>query len=229
MKMAYIDLHNIQKSFVDGSGRERKVLSNLSLTVEEGGFVAVTGVSGTGKTTLLNMIGTLLKPDGGEVLLGGERIDYDDERRLLQLRNEQIGFVFQDHRLLPQLTAWQNILLPTVAAKKKPSAADISWAEELTRKMGIGGILQQRPETLSGGEKSRVTLCRALVMHPKLLLADEPTGQLDSRHAHEVGQLLTTVNEQLGMTIVLVTHSEKLAQAAHRIYELKNGELCPKE
>lgn len=223
--MAYIELDNIQKGFADGSGGIRKVLDCLNLKVEQGDFVAVTGVSGTGKTTLLNILGTLLQSDGGTYQLGGECINDMDERRLLQLRNRQIGFMFQDYRLLPQLSAWQNILLPTLANRKKPSEADLAWAEELAQKMGIGGVLQQLPETLSGGEKSRVALCRALIMKPKLLLADEPTGQLDSEHADEVAQLLKTVNEQLGMTVVVVTHSERLAGVANHIYELKNGRL----
>lgn len=227
--MAYIELNNIQKSFVDGKATSqegvRKVLNGLNLNVEQGDFVAVTGVSGTGKTTLLNIIGTLLQPDGGSYQFDGKLIDYDDKEQLLLLRNQQIGFMFQDYRLLPQLTAWQNILLPTMAIRKKPSAEDTAWAEELTLKMGIKTILQQLPETLSGGEKSRVALCRALIMQPKLLLADEPTGQLDSLHAEEVAQLLKSVNEQLGMTIILVTHSEKMANAAKRNYELKNGIL----
>ena len=133
--------------------------------------------------------------------------------------------MFQDHHLLPQLSAWQNILLPTLVVNRQPTPEDLSWAEEIVRKMEIGPVIQQLPETLSGGEKSRVALCRALIMRPHLLLADEPTGQLDSQHAHEIASLLKKVNQELGTTVILVTHSEELAQTANHLYELKEGKL----
>ena len=169
-------------------------------------FVAVTGVSGSGKTTLLNILGTLLKPDSGTYLLDGKIINDMEDEALRMIRNQCIGFVFQDHRLLPQLTAWQNVLLPVLASKKRPSDEDLTWAKQLTEMLNINHVSHQMPSTLSGGEKSRVALCRALVMQPRLLLADEPTGQLDKLHAHEVGELLKEVNQKLGMTIVVVTH-----------------------
>lgn len=221
--MAYIELNNIEMGFADGSGKRRVVLRDISLRVVQGDFVAVTGVSGTGKTTLLNILGTLQRPDAGTYLFDGREVDFADEVRLRHLRSREIGFVFQDYRLLPQLSAWQNILLPTLAARRQPTEKDVAWGRMLAAQMGIDAILHQPPSSLSGGEKSRVALCRALIMRPALLLADEPTGQLDSRHAAEVAQLLKVVNEQLDTTVVLVTHSDELAQTANDIYELRDG------
>ena len=223
--MGHIILKDISKLYDDGIGHQRMVLDGVSLEMRHGDFVAVTGVSGSGKTTLLNIMGTLLAPDKGSYLLDGETINGMEDEALRKLRNQSIGFVFQDHRLLPQLTAWQNILLPVLASRKKPSEDDLTWARQLTEMLNIGHVTHQMPSTLSGGEKSRVALCRALVMQPHLLLADEPTGQLDKFHAHEVGELLRKVNLQLGMTIVVVTHDFELASVAPTIYELANGKL----
>lgn len=223
--MGHILLKDISKKYDDGVGHQRMVLDGVGLEMSHGDFVAVTGVSGTGKTTLLNILGTLLTPDSGTYLLDGERITDLEDEALRKIRNQSIGFVFQDHRLLPQLTAWQNILLPVLASKKKPSDDDLAWASQLTEMLNIGHVRHQMPSTLSGGEKSRVALCRALIMQPRLLLADEPTGQLDKLHAHEVGELLREVNQKLGMTIVVVTHDNQLASVAPTIYELSNGKL----
>lgn len=223
--MAYIELTNIGKSFADGRGSLRTVLSSLFLQVEKGEFVAVTGVSGSGKTTLLSIMGTLLQPDDGDYLIDGQRVDFADEAQLRSRRSREIGFMFQDHRLLPQLTAWQNILLPMLATRRQPTDDDRAWAEELVTLMGIGHVAHQLPETLSGGEKSRVGLCRALVTRPKLLLADEPTGQLDSSHAREVVELLCSVSHERLTTIVMATHDEELALKADCQYMLKEGRL----
>ena len=223
--MGYISLKGIRKCFDDGREQERKVLDGLDFDIEQGDFVAVTGVSGTGKTTLLNILGTLLKPDEGTYIIGGTTVDYSDEAKLQQLRNREIGFMFQDYRLLPQLTAWQNILLPVLAQQKVISPSYTEWAQKLVELMDIHLVKDRKPHTLSGGEKSRTAMCRALIMRPSLLLADEPTGQLDNQHAQELGNLLQKVNQQLGTTIVMVTHSDKLASTANSIYKLENGRL----
>lgn len=223
--MNYISLNNISKRFNDGAGGQRIVLDGLCLDVQKGEHIAITGVSGTGKTTLLRILGTLTAPDEGTYLLDGVSVDYADEPQLRRLRNGCIGFVFQDCPLLPWQTAWQNILLPTGAAGGHPSPEVVQWADELVRMMDIGHVKGQMPQSLSGGERCRVGLCRALVMRPSLLLADEPTGQLDAAHAHEVAELLTMVNKRLGMTIVTVTHSDRLAQTAGRVYKLDHGKL----
>lgn len=230
--MGHIILKDISKQYDDGVGHQRMVLDGVDLEIDHGDFVAVTGVSGTGKTTLLNIMGTLLAPDRGTYLFDDQRINDLEEEALRKIRNQSIGFVFQDHRLLPQLTAWQNVLLPVMACRKRPSDDDLAWAQQLTDMLHIDHVRHQLPSTLSGGEKSRVALCRALVMQPRLLLADEPTGQLDSRHAHEVGKLLKEVNQRLGTTIVVVTHDTQLASVAPNIYELSKGKLTlqtPKE
>lgn len=223
--MGHIILKDITKQYDDGIGHQRMVLDGVGLEMNHGDFVAVTGVSGSGKTTLLNILGTLLTPDSGTYMFDGEHINGMDEEALRKIRNQSIGFMFQDHLLLPQLTAWQNILLPVLATRKRPSDNDLAWAQRLTEMLNIVQVSHQMPSTLSGGEKSRVALCRALVMQPRLLLADEPTGQLDKIHAHEVGELLKEVNQQLGMTIVVVTHDYQLASSAPTIYELSNGKL----
>lgn len=223
--MGHVILKDISKQYDDGIGHQRMVLDKVELEIHHGDFVAVTGVSGTGKTTLLNILGTLLTPDSGIYLFDGKRINDMDDEALRKIRNQRIGFVFQDHRLLPQLTAWQNILLPVLAFRKMPSQEDLTWAQRLAKMLNIHHVMHQMPSTLSGGEKSRVSLCRALVMQPHLLLADEPTGQLDQHHAHEVGELLKEVNQKLGMTIVVVTHDKQLASIAPTIYQLTNGKL----
>ena len=217
--MNILELKDITKSFSDGEGQERVILDRFNLTVAAGEFIAVTGPSGAGKTTLLNIIGSLLPPDSGTVLLEGRDL-YGKDVDLPAIRNRRIGFVFQDHRLLPQLTVLQNILLPTLVESEKASEEACQRAESLMEYMGIQDLRDHCPETISGGEASRAALCRALVMQPVLLLADEPTGQLDKVHSHRIATLFKQIAADFGTTVVMVTHSASVAAAADRIITL---------
>ncbi|MDO4214678.1 MAG: ABC transporter ATP-binding protein [Bacteroidales bacterium] len=221
---AYIELKDICKSFSDGRNQVREVLSHLDLCVEKGEFVSITGVSGSGKTTLLSVLGLLLQPEHGSYLLKGEDI-YLSNKPLHNLRNQEIGFVFQDFRLLPQLTALDNILLPVLASKQESTMEEEAYALELMDFMGIQALKDQYPETLSGGEKTRVSICRALIQHPSLLLADEPTGQLDAENAQLIASLFQQINIEMGTTIIMVTHSAEMAHTARKQYKLVNGHL----
>ena len=233
-----IELENITKRFADGQ-RSLTVLDSLSLQVSEGEFVAITGESGAGKTTLLSIIGTLLPPDEGSLKICGERLwagvpnadkvavaaDKDLAVRLCHLRNKDIGFVYQDHRLLPQFTAWQNILLPTLATKRATTEEEQQRALGLLDFMGISSLKDSPVTQLSGGEQTRVVICRALINQPSILLADEPTGQLDAANAKVITSLFQQVNNQLHTTIVMATHSAEMAKAANKTYRLSDGKL----
>lgn len=219
-----IKISNIHKSFQDGEGRLNHVLRGVDMVVEKGMFVAIKGPSGSGKTTLLSILGTLLQPDTGSYLLNGKDmivtdIDY------ASIRNKHIGFVFQDHRLLPQFTALENILLPTLANSPQASKETVDYACQLLALTQIANLANHYSNTLSGGEATRVALCRALIMKPLLLLADEPTGQLDADLSKNTALLLSSVNKNLQTTIVMVTHSDDTASAAHRAFNLKKGIL----
>ena len=216
-------LENITKRFVDGS-RVLTVLDDLSLEVEEGEFVAITGESGAGKTTLLNILGTLILADEGRYLIKGEDFP-NSSRQICQLRNKEIGFVYQDHRLLPQFTVWQNILLPTLVTKNASTEDEQRRAQELMDFMGIAELKNSPVTQLSGGEQTRVAICRALINQPAILLADEPTGQLDAANAQTIATLFQQVNTQLHTTIIMATHSAEMAKAAGKVFHLANGKL----
>lgn len=220
-----IELNNISKSFQDGDKRVNHVLRGLSLQVANGEFIAIKGASGAGKTTLLNVMGTLLKPDSGTYLLNGVDVTASGVN-LAEIRNQQIGFVFQDHRLMPQFNVLQNILLPTLAFKPSSTGEEIAYAQELMALTNIAGLATQFPATLSGGEASRVAVCRALVMKPSVLLADEPTGQLDRENAINIAQLLADVNKELHTTIVMATHSDEVSSVADRVLRLSEGKIA---
>ncbi|MDR0835380.1 MAG: ABC transporter ATP-binding protein [Tannerella sp.] len=226
-----IQLKDIEKSYPDGSERNQ-VLRGVNLTVGRGEFVAVTGESGSGKTTLLNILGLLVKPDSGTYLLDGEDVSVvvgdafrDKNDKAAGLRNRKIGFVFQEHRLLPQYTLYQNILLPTIATPSKVTKEQTEYANLLMDMTEIAPLANHYPSNVSGGEAGRAALCRALIMKPLLLLADEPTGQLDSRNAQNIISLLKKINGELGTTVLMVSHSKETVVEAERILNLKEGLL----
>jgi len=220
-----LTLKNIEKSYTSRYGRvARKVLEGLDLGVERGEKIAIVGPSGSGKTTLLNLIGTLDKPDSGEILFGDDLISSWNENELSAFRNRKIGFVFQFHHLLPQLTLWENILIPTLPLKSDTTTTH-QRAEELLKTTGIWERRLQKPGELSGGECQRAAVVRALINEPELLLADEPTGALDQDNAAGLSKLLTDINSQKKITLVVVTHSMELAAKMDSLYLLKHGVL----
>ncbi len=218
-----LTLKNISKSFL----QRGIVLNDLHLSVKEGDTVSISGPSGSGKTTLLNIIGLLDRPDSGEVLFRGEKVlGYSQDESALY-RNRNIGFVFQDHLLLPYLTIHENILLPLLASGISDSdyRQKADEAGRMMEKTGITGIASKYPYQISGGEAQRATLVRALVNQPAILLADEPTGSLDRRNAENLGDLLTGMNREYGITLILATHSQDLADRMKIQYSLFEGKL----
>jgi lipoprotein-releasing system ATP-binding protein len=202
------------------------VLRDITFSLERGEALAVMGPSGSGKSTLLHILGTLDQPTSGTVWLVGVDPFGLPERELADFRNRSIGFVFQEHYLLPQCTVLENVLIPTLVGDKPKSAVE-QWARELLDRVGLGARLEHRPAELSGGERQRVAIARALVRHPAVLLADEPTGNLDRRSAQAVGQLLLDLHHQEQTVLVVVTHSLELARMLPRQMEMVDGTLAP--
>ena len=202
------------------------VLRGVNLRLTPGENLAILGPSGSGKSTLLHILGTLERPTSGAVRLAGHDPFALDERAQARFRNEQVGFVFQDHHLLPQCSALENVLVPLMAAGTV-SAEQIKHAEALLEQVGLTQRLDHRPAELSGGERQRVGIARALVRRPKLLLADEPTGNLDRKSATEVAELLMHVHHQFRTILIVVTHSAELAARLSRRMELVDGQLVP--
>ena len=218
-----LELIDVSKSFP----QRGVVLDNLNLKIKEGDSVAITGPSGSGKTTLMNIIGTLDKPDSGNVIFRGTGILEMNPDESSVYRNRNIGFVFQDHLLLPHLTALENILLPLFAARIPDDeyAEKESYAYALAERTGINELLEKYPFQISGGEAQRVTLVRALVNKPSLLLADEPTGSLDIKNADLLGNLLVEINRDPGTTLIVATHSSDLASKMKLHLRLEEGKL----
>lgn len=218
-----LTLKKISKSF----HQRGLVLDNLSLEVNEGDSLAITGPSGSGKTTLMNIIGLLDRPDSGEILYKGNSILSYSREESAFYRNRNIGFVFQDHLLLPHLTVKENILLPVLATKTSQNEFKEKKKHilSLMNSVGINNLADKYPFQISGGEAQRVSLVRALVNRPSMLLADEPTGSLDSKNADVLGNLLLEVNSEFGVSLILATHSEGLAGKMKNHLKLEDGKL----
>ena len=219
-------MENITKSFDSPSeGADLQVLKQIDLSLKTGESLAIIGPSGSGKSTLLNIIGGLIAPTSGKILLAGRDMAVLSERELASLRVHDIGFIFQLHHLLPQCTVLENVLLPTLAYKQKSPPEAYERGLQLLQEFGLNDRLQHYPGQLSGGERQRVAVARALINQPKLLLADEPTGALDRSAAEKLVDLLVDLNQSKGVTLIMVTHSEKLASRMHRLLVLSDGKL----
>ena len=228
--MPLLELRAVCKRYGDpGASTAVSVLEGVDLQVEAGDAVAVLGPSGCGKSTLLHLAGALDVPSAGSVRFDGAALEELGEDALADLRNRQIGFVFQQHHLLPQCSALENVLVPTLAAERSRAGrqAAVARAEALLARVGLAGRLDFRPGSLSGGEAQRVAVVRALVNRPRLVLADEPTGSLDPVSADALGELLVELNREEGVALVVVTHSPELAARMGRRYRLDRGRLEP--
>jgi lipoprotein-releasing system ATP-binding protein len=207
-----------------GDGRRIEVLKDLDTEIRAGEVIAIVGQSGVGKSTLLHILGTLDEPTAGKVLFDGVDIFALNERQQAAFRNQQIGFIFQFHHLLPDFSALENVMMPALIQGKNRNEA-ARMARELLERVGLGDRLAHRPGELSGGEQQRVAIARAIVLSPRAVLADEPTGNLDPDTAASVHQLLIELNRERAMTMVLVTHNEELSRLAHRTLRLQHGKL----
>jgi lipoprotein-releasing system ATP-binding protein len=200
------------------------VLKGVDLEIKQGEIASIVGPSGSGKSTLLHILGTLDKPDKGEVVVGGERLNFLNEKRMAAFRNRHVGFVFQFHHLLPEFTALENVCIPGwMAGRSKKEVND--HALSLLQMLGLEKRIDNKPNQLSGGEQQRVAVARALINKPAIIFADEPTGNLDSANARELHQLFFTLRQQFNQTFLIVTHNEELAQMSDRLLHMKDGKI----
>jgi len=214
-----LSARNIQKRY-----GQLEVLKGVDINIKKGEIVSIVGSSGAGKSTLLHILGTLDKAGTGEISLNNQRIDKLTGKKLAAFRNNEIGFVFQFHHLLPEFTALENVCIPGwIAGRKKKDVK--ARGEELLGILGLSGRLENKPQQLSGGEQQRVAVARALINNPSIVMADEPTGNLDSANAKDLHQLFIDLRKQFNQTFLIVTHNEELAQMSDRIVHMKDGKI----
>jgi len=223
--MKILEIKNLCKEYGKG---ETKVdaLKDVSFDVEQGEFVAIVGPSGSGKSTLLHILGGVDVPTSGEVIISGTDISKLDETKLAIFRRRQIGLIYQFYNLIPILTVEENMTLPILLEKKKP---DKQLLKELVEKLGLENRLKHLPNQLSGGQQQRVSIGRALINHPALLLADEPTGNLDSKNSKEIISLLRKFNKEDNQTVIIITHDERIALSADRVITIEDGQITKDE
>ena len=219
--MAILETHDLRKIYGSGD-TEVRALDGVDLAVEKGEFAAVVGTSGSGKSTLLHMLGGLDRPTGGSVIVAGRDLSTLKDEELTIFRRRKIGFVFQNYNLVPVLNVYENIVLPIQLDGGQP---DKGYTNQIIETLGLGSKLQNLPNNLSGGQQQRVAIARALAAKPAIILADEPTGNLDSRTSQDVMSLLKVTSQRFAQTIVMITHNEEIAQMAGRIIRIEDGRI----
>ncbi|MEY8703268.1 lipoprotein-releasing ABC transporter ATP-binding protein LolD [Francisella philomiragia] len=224
MSNIVLSCKNVSKSYTEFK-TDIAILKNVNLEINKGEKVAILGLSGSGKTTLLNVLGGLDKCSSGEVMLMGERFDNQSVNKRAKMRNKHLGFIYQLHHLLPEFTAIENVMIPLAITKKYTKKESIKLANEILTKVGLEHRAHHKPAELSGGERQRVAIARALVTNPNCILADEPTGNLDSQRSESIFALMQQLSDDFGTSFVIVTHDEKLASRMNKIYRLVDGEL----
>lgn len=221
-----IEIANLHKSYRDGEGHELHILKGLALQIPQSATVSIVGASGTGKSTFLHLLGGLEKADKGEIRIAGHPLSKMTREETARFRNEQVAFVFQFHHLLQDFTALENVIMP-LRINHQPLEQARKTAEALLTKVGLEGRFHHKPFQLSGGEQQRVAIARALANSPKILLTDEPTGNLDQETGQQILELLLQLNEDYGITLIVITHNPKLAGSMQYQYELAEGLLHP--
>lgn len=225
--MSVLQLKNINKIY--GEKVKTQVLFDVNLEVEEGEFVSIIGQSGSGKSTMLNILGTLDSPTSGEVYINGTRTDKMSKDQLADVRNKDLGFIFQFHYLLPEFTVMENVLMPYMLSGKKITKEIRERAEELLEIVNLSKVKNNKATDLSGGQQQRGAIARALINNPKIILADEPTGNLDSKTTDDIYELLRDINKKFKTTFVIITHDQKIADKADRVITVSDGKIIKDE